>query len=76
MSVNLETFTYIVDSMLEHTIDFFEAANSAIIIDDPEVSLFSLGIGFIVLELFLWVIFSFRPSAPGLTTGKSAGRRK
>lgn len=61
MSVSLETFTLIVDSVLAYSTAFFTMAQGAVLIDEPQVTLFSIMIGFTVLELFLWAIFLFRP---------------
>jgi hypothetical protein len=61
----LTDFYLIIDKLLESAVMVYTVSNNAILIDDPEVSLFAMAFGFIVLEVFLsWILF-FRPGASG-----------
>jgi hypothetical protein len=71
----LTDFYTIVDKLLESAVMVYTVSNNAILIDDPRVSLFSMMMGFAVLEFILMAIMWFRPGRSGATsTGKSARR--
>jgi hypothetical protein len=61
----LTDFYTIIDEVLKSAVMVYTISNQAILIDDPQVSLFQMAFGFIVLEVFLSWIFFFRPGASG-----------
>lgn len=58
--MQLTDFMTIVDLLISYMVLTFQLLDEAIIIDDPVISLFDMMIGFVVLELILVFINSFR----------------
>lgn len=61
--MQLTDFMTIIDKLLESSTMVYTVTNNAILIDEPQVSLFGMMVGFMVLFLFFEIINFFRPSS-------------
>lgn len=70
MSLTLADFQSIVTSLLGNTVASFQMLRDSYLIEDGAIviSLFTIILGFVILEFFVWILNKMRGDTSGLST--------